>query len=167
MGYYNPVLSYGPERFVKDAKTSGADGAIIADLPTDEAGDFIKASRKQKFDTIFLISPTTTKKRIKEISNKSTGFIYYVSLTGVTGAREKLPSKIKEDVKMIKRYTKKPVCVGFGISKPSQVKSIFQFADGVIVGSAVIKKIEENLHNKKKILASVAGLTRSLCRYTP
>ena len=80
---------------------------------------------------------------------------------------KKLPSKIKEDVKMIKRYTKKPVCVGFGISKPSQVKSIFQFADGVIVGSAVIKKIEENLHNKKKILASVAGLTRSLCRYTP
>ncbi len=162
MGYYNPVIKYGLKRFVKDATKAGADGAIIPDLPVEEASEFINLSRKFKFNTIFLASPTTTNEKFREISKKSCGFIYYVSLTGVTGAREKLPTKIKSDVKKIKRHTKKPVCVGFGVSKPAQVKDINSFADGVIVGSAVIKRIEANLGNRKKILSSVANLVTSL-----
>ena len=164
MGYYNLVLAYGLKRFIKDARSAGVDGAIIADLPVEEAEEFVKLSRRQKFDTIFLASPTTTNKKFKEISSKSTGFIYYVSLTGVTGAREKLPARMKTDVKTIKRYTKRPVCVGFGISKPSQVERICSFADGVIVGSAVIKRIEANLGNRKKILVSVGKLAKGLKR---
>ncbi|MFH0732665.1 MAG: tryptophan synthase subunit alpha [Candidatus Omnitrophota bacterium] len=162
MGYYNPILRYGLTNFISDAVSAGADGAIIPDLPVEEAGDFIKQSRKFRFSSIFLISPTTTTPKIKEIISKSTGFIYYVSLTGVTGARESLPAGISADVKRIKRYTKKPVCVGFGISRPSQVKQISSFADGVIVGSAIIKKIEANLGNRDKILHSVASLIKKL-----
>lgn len=162
MGYYNPVFNYGLRRFIKDATLAGVDGAIIADLPVEEASEFIKLSIKLKFDTIFLTSPTTTNKKFKEISKKSRGFIYYVSLTGVTGVRDKLPAKIKTDVKTIKRYTKKPVCVGFGISKLSQIKNISAFADGIIVGSAIIKRIEVNLGNRKKILSSVTKLVNNL-----
>jgi len=163
MGYYNTALAYGLNKFIKDAKKAGVDGAIIADLPTEEAAEFIKYSRRQKFDTIFLASPTTKPAKMKEIAKKSTGFIYYVSLTGVTGARKNLTAGIKEHVKLIKRYTKKAVCVGFGISKPSQVKNINSFADGVIIGSAIIKRIEANLGSKKKMLNSVARL---VCQYT-
>ncbi len=162
MGYFNPVLRYGVNKFIKDAKTAGADGSIIPDLPTDEAGEFIKTAKPLNFDTIFLISPTSKDARIKHIAQKSTGFVYYVSLTGVTGARTELPSSIKEDVRRIKRCTKKPVCVGFGISKPQQVKDICKFADGVIVGSVIVKQIEANLGNKKAMLAAVVKLVKQL-----
>lgn len=162
MGYYNPILKYGLKKFIKHALSAGVDGAIIPDLPVEEADEFIKESRKQKFASIFLTSPTSTKNKIREISKKSTGFIYYVSLTGVTGAREELPKGIKQDVKTIKSFTKKPVCVGFGISKPAQVKNISSFADGVIVGSAIIKRIQANLGNKKRILSSVSNLVKKL-----
>lgn len=162
MGYYNPILKYGVNEFIKDALANGADGAIVPDLPVEEAADFIKQAKKKKFATIFLVSPTSTKNKMKEIAKKSTGFVYYVSLTGVTGARESLPSKIKQDVKTLKRFTKKPVCVGFGISKPQQVKDITAFADGVIIGSAIIKQIEANLGNKSKIFSSVTKLVKKL-----
>jgi len=164
MGYYNPILKYGITKFIKDATVAGVDGAIIPDLPIEEADEFRRAAKQFNLNTIFLVSPTTTKEKMRKIAAKSTGFIYYVSLTGVTGARKKLPANIKADVTTLKRYTNKPVCVGFGISMANQVKGINKFADGVIIGSAIIKKIEANLCNKNKIIYSVKKLIHKLLK---
>ena len=164
MTYYNLVHYYGVEKFVKDAKEAGADGIIVPDLIPEEAHRLISAARKMDFCTIFLIAPTSTTDRIRMIADKSRGFIYYVSLTGVTGARKILPSHIKEHIRKIRRITDKPVCVGFGVSSHSQVRQMQGFADGVIVGSALVNKIEQNLRQKNKIPAAVAALTERLIR---
>ena len=145
MSYYNPIFCFGEENFVKRAKASGVDGVIIPDLPPEEASSFIKSANKSGLDIICFLSPTSTKERIRFISKISKGFIYYVSLTGVTGARKNLPSDLINKVREIKKHTPKPVCVGFGVSKDFQVKQIYKFADGVIVGSAIVKKIKENI----------------------
>lgn len=164
MTYYNLVLHYGLGKFVKDSVASGADGIIIPDLPPEEANGLINATKKKDFATIFLAAPTSTKKRLKNIAAKSKGFIYYVSLTGVTGAREKLPQDIVKNVRSLKRITKKPVCVGFGVSTPTQAKKISRLADGVIVGSAVIKVIEKNKGKNlnKKVSAFASKLARAV-----
>ncbi len=145
MTYYNPIFCFGEERFVKKASVSGVDGVIIPDLPPEEGCSFIKLANKFNLDTIFFLSPTSTKARIKFISGVSRGFIYYVSLTGVTGPRQHLPADLINNLKMIKKNTDKPVCVGFGISNVQQVKEIYKIADGVIVGSAIINKIKDNI----------------------
>jgi len=155
MTYYNPVHNYGVKRFVKDAVSSGADGIIIPDLPPEEAGELINASRKKAFNTIFLLAPTSPASRIRLISGVSRGFIYYVSLTGVTGARKQLPPEVSAKIRSIKRIAKRPLCVGFGVSTPEQVKSVAKSADGVIVGSAIIKAIQRSLGRKD--LASRVG----------
>lgn len=147
MSYYNPIFKYGEKKFVKKAHNAGLDGAIIPDLPPEEAQDLINLTKTYNFHLIFLASPTSSDYRLKLIAEKSCGFIYYVSSTGVTGAREKLPFKIKQDVEKIKKLTTKPVCVGFGVSKNSHIKQINRFADGVVVGSAIIDVIDENLQN--------------------
>lgn len=165
MTYYNPVFRYGVKRFVSDAKTAGVDGIIVPDLPPEEAGDMITSSRANDFKNIFLLSPTSSKKRIDLVSKKSGGFIYYVSLTGVTGARKRLPSEIAGNVRRIKSSTGKPVCVGFGISTPSQARALARIADGVIVGSAVIKIIEKNLGKADthiKVGRFIASLSRAV-----
>jgi len=148
MGYYNPVLKYGLKRFVSDCVRRGVDGAIIPDLPPDEADELMAAAKKAGFATIFLLSPTSTPDRIKLVSGKSKGFIYYVSLTGITGARASLPRELVSRVRLIKRYSDKPVCVGFGVSRPGQVSEIAKAADGIIVGSAIVKEIEKNAKRK-------------------
>lgn len=145
MTYYNPVFCFGEEHFVKQAVASGVDGVIVPDLPPEEAKTLIRLSAREGLDTIFFLAPTSTPERIKMISKFSKGFIYYVSLTGVTGARQELPGDIVKNIKAIKTHTQKPVCVGFGVSTPQQVKNISRVCEGVIVGSAVIKKIKENL----------------------
>ncbi|MFH0739223.1 MAG: tryptophan synthase subunit alpha [Candidatus Omnitrophota bacterium] len=145
MTYYNPVFCFGQERFMRIASLSGVDGLIIPDLPPEEDRALLNYAAKYKIDVICFISPTTSIQRIKYITSISRGFIYYVSLTGVTGTRNKLSPGIISRLKLIKRYTDKPVCVGFGVSNASQVRQIEQFADGVIVGSAIIKKINENI----------------------
>ena len=162
MGYYNPIYSYGVERFVKEAKISGADGVIIPDLIPEEANELISAARQYDFNTIFLIAPTTTNKRMKLITQKSTGFIYYVSLAGVTGARAALPTHIREHIRAIKRLSSKPVCIGFGVSTPKQVKSLSAYCDGIIVGSAIINRIEKNLPDKSKAIKDVVVFTKSM-----
>ncbi|MCX5712195.1 MAG: tryptophan synthase subunit alpha [Candidatus Omnitrophica bacterium] len=161
MTYYNPVFCYGDERFIKKAVQSGIDGVIIPDLPIDEAVDFIKTANKYGLDTINFISPTTSNKRVEKICRASKGFIYYVSLTGVTGARNNLAADLKENIRRIKRFTSKPVCVGFGVSNSRQVKYVQGFADGVIVGSAIVRKIKDNL-GKIGLVNKVAAYTRSL-----
>jgi len=163
MTYYNLVSHYGVKRFVRESKSAGADGIIIPDLPPEEAKELIAVSKKAGFATIFLAAPTSTTRRLKDISIKSKGFIYYVSLTGVTGARNKLPQDILGNVRRLKKITKKPVCVGFGVSEPAQAKKIARLADGVIVGSAVIKIIEKNL-GKKDLYKKVSGFVKSLAK---
>jgi len=161
MSYYNPIFRYGVKEFVKDAKNARVDGVIIPDLPPEEAGELVELSRRSDFSCIFLLSPTSTTKRIKLASKKSTGFIYYVSLTGVTGARKKLPKDIISQVKKIKRISKKPVCVGFGISSEKQIREISKIADGAIVGSAVIKVIEKNI-GKSDLVKKVSNFVARL-----
>ncbi len=148
MGYYNPVLKYGLKKFVSDCSGNGVDGVIIPDLPPDEAEDLIAESKKKDFATIFLLSPTSSPERIKLVSKRSKGFIYYVSLTGITGARASLPKELASRVRLIKRYSEKPVCVGFGVSRPDQVREIARMAEGVIVGSAIVKEMENNSKRK-------------------
>jgi tryptophan synthase alpha chain len=161
MGYYNPFLSYGIERFTDDSAESGVDGLIIPDLPPEEGGELIRHARRKNLATVFLLAPTSTDERIKLVSNFSTGFIYYVSLTGVTGSRDNLPEGIEKKIQNIRKFTDLPVCVGFGVSKPDQAKMLSKFADGVIVGSAIIKIILEGKNQKetvKKISNFIIGL---------
>ena len=155
MSYYNPIFCFGEERFLREAQYAGVDGIIIPDLPPEEGRSFIRLANKFNLDIIFFLSPTSPSERIKLVSNASKGFIYYVSLTGVTGPRQNLPLNLVHNLKVIKKYTQKPVCVGFGVSKPFHVKEIYKIADGVIVGSAVIKKIKENID--KKDLVKILG----------
>lgn len=145
MTYYNPVFCFGEERFISKAKACGVDGVIIPDLPPEEGRSLIKRANKAGIDIICFLSPTSSLQRVKFISRVSRGFIYYVSLTGVTGLRAVLPKGLLESVKKIKRYSKRPVCVGFGISSRLQVKRVSRIADGVIVGSAIVKAIKENM----------------------
>lgn len=151
MSYYNPIFCYGQAEFAKKAYGVGVDGIIIPDLPPEEARLFIKKANEYHLSTIFFLAPTSTLARIKLTSRLSKGFIYYVSLTGVTGPREALRADLIDNLKLIKKYTDKPVCVGFGVSKPSQVQQIYKIADGVIVGSAIIQKIKENLDRKELV----------------
>jgi tryptophan synthase alpha chain len=161
MGYFNPIFIYGMERFAKNAKFAGLDGIIVPDLPIEEAKELRIILNKNKLHLIDFIAPTTDSKRIKKISKDAKGFIYYVSLTGVTGAREKLPQDILEKLNYLKKYVKVPICVGFGISKKEQFKSIASFSDGVIVGSVIIKKIKENL-SRKDLTCRVTNFIKNL-----
>lgn len=162
MTYYNVIFNYGVQKFVKDAKKYGASGVIVPDLPIEEASELIRAGRKEDFCVIQLVSPTTSLERFKKIEKLSTGFIYYVSLTGVTGTRKTFPLEIKKRVNTFKKNTTKPICVGFGVSDNKQAEKMSSFSDGVIVGSAIIKIIEKNINNKNQILKKVKSFASSL-----
>lgn len=161
MTYYNPVFCFGEERFCRRASLSGVDGVIVPDLPPEEGRGFIRKALKNKLDVIHFIAPTTSRKRCRAIAGVARGFIYYVSLTGVTGPRKKLPDDLEDNIRRIKSLTRKPVCVGFGISNRAQAQKICSFADGIIVGSAVIQKIREN-RNKKGLVKHVVRFVRGL-----
>ena len=163
MGYYNPVFSYGEDRFLRAAGKSGVDGIIIPDLLPGGAAGLISAAKKAHIATVFFLSPTSAVERVKLVDKVTSGFIYYVSLTGVTGARQGLSVDLSRNIKMIKRVTSKPVCVGFGISKTQQVSRVFGLAEGAIIGSAVIKIIQDNIGKRslvEKVGSFVAGLRR-------
>jgi len=164
MTYYNIVFNYGIGRFIDDAGMAGVDGIIVPDLPMEESGELIDAAVGKEFHVIMLTAPTTPPARFRKIASRSRGFIYYVSLTGVTGARKKLSKRLKSDVKKLKKMTRKPVCVGFGVASPSQAKDIAGASDGVIVGSAIIKKIEQNLADKSEIVKQVKTFAGSIAR---
>jgi tryptophan synthase alpha chain len=148
MTYYNPVFKYGEERFVKDADSCGVDGVIIPDLPPDEGDVIIKLSKKEDFATIFLVAPTSTPERIKKVAISASGFIYYVSMRGITGTKLSLDSSIKNSIVKIRKITDKPIAVGFGISTPEEAAAVSKFSDGIIVGSAIVKKISEESSDK-------------------
>lgn len=155
MTYFNPVFKYGVENFIKNAKIAGVDGVIIPDLPPDEAEDFIKLSREAALDTIFLLAPTSTEDRIKKIIKVSKGFIYYVSITGITGTTLLLDGSMEVLISKIKRYTDKPVAVGFGVSTPEEASAVARVSDGVIVGSAIVKKLYESPDELKRYILSL------------
>ncbi|MEW6087229.1 MAG: tryptophan synthase subunit alpha [bacterium] len=161
MSYLNPIYHYGISKFFQDAKIKGVDGLIIPDLPLEESKEMADLAGQNGIDLIFLITPTSSIQRIKKISFMSKGFIYYVSLTGVTGARENLADEVGPFVNKIRKWTNKPVCVGFGVSTKQQVKEILKYSDGVIVGSAVVKKIEEG-RDKKDIIKKTAEFVKTL-----
>ncbi len=157
MTYYNLIFKYGEERFVHDAAAAGLDGIILPDLPPEEAGTLIPLAKNAGLDTIFLLAPTSTDDRIKLVSKVSQGFVYYVSLTGVTGARTDIQHSVKDSLQRIKAITDKPVAVGFGISSPDQAAQVAHWgADGVIVGSALVKVIEEQTGNPELASKAVA-----------
>jgi len=162
MGYYNPVYKYGVERFVVDAVKSGVDGVIIADLPPEEASELTNPAKEHGLATIFLIAPTSTPDRVKLIAEASTGYIYCVSTTGVTGAREKVSDTLAPMVKLIREYTDKPISVGFGVSTPDQAKEVAKMADGVIIGSAIVNLIEKYKDDPEEILTSVEKFASSI-----
>ncbi len=155
MTYFNPVFRYGMEKFIKDARTAGADGVIIPDLPPDEAGDFIKPARKEALDTIFLLAPTSTEDRIKKVTKASSGFIYYVSITGITGADLLFDGSMEALISNIRQYTDKPIAVGFGVSTPQDASAVAKISDGVIVGSAIVKRLHETPEELKGYLISL------------
>ncbi|MFA5073458.1 MAG: tryptophan synthase subunit alpha [Nitrospirota bacterium] len=162
MTYYNLILKYGEERFVNDAIAAGLDGIILPDLPPEEAETLIRLSKKTNLDMIFLLAPTSTDERIMRVSKLSRGFIYYVSLTGVTGAKLISQNAIGDSLTKIKSMTDKPVAVGFGVSTPDQAAQIALVgADGVIVGSALVKIIEDHI-GKPELVPSVATFVRAL-----
>jgi len=141
MTYYNPVFKYREEFFIRDAKEAGVDGIIVPDLPPDEAGNLIRLSRSKGIDTIFMLAPTSTPDRIKLVAKRSRGFIYYVSITGITGARLEIDPRVREAIEMIKGSCPTPVCVGFGVSTPEEAKEVASISDWVIVGSAIVKRL--------------------------
>ncbi len=145
MTYYNPVFKYGEKRFIADAKDAGVDGVIIPDLPPDEAGEFIRLAKNAALASIFLLAPTSTEDRIKKVASSSTGFIYYVSITGITGAQLLLDGSIEKSINGIHRITDKPVAVGFGVSTPDEAKAVAGISDGVVIGSAIVKKAQGSL----------------------
>lgn len=157
MTSYNLVLRYGLARFAQAASEAGADGAILTDLPPEEAAPWKQAAEAHDIATIFLVTPVSTPARIQTIANSATGFVYCVSRTGVTGARQDVPPDVQEMLGRVRAATDKPLCVGFGISTPAHVKQIVQVADGAVIGSALV----DFLHARKDsptLLADVRKL---------
>ncbi|MBI2813432.1 MAG: tryptophan synthase subunit alpha [Opitutae bacterium] len=146
--YYNLVFSNGVEDYVRAAKEAGVDGMLVLDLPPEEAGEFLAACAQHDLKTVFIVAPTTPDSRLPRIGAAATGFIYYVSREGVTGVRDQVAANIPEAVARIRRHTALPVAVGFGLSTREQVRQVARSADGVVVGSALVNVIKDNLDNR-------------------
>ena len=161
--YANLIFQRGIEKFYRDASDSGVNSVLAADIPIEESDDYIKAAKNNNVDTVFIVSPLTSDERIKKIAEKTTGFIYAVSRLGVTGAKSTLESSTLDLIKRIRKFTDKPLCVGFGISKPEHVTSVIKAgADGAIVGSAIIDLIEQDINNNEKMLNNIEVYIRSM-----
>ncbi len=161
MSYYNPIFKFGLVKFLSRMKQLGISALIVVDLPLEEGASYIKEARRFNVETIFFGTPVTKLTRIKKIAKQSRGFIYYISVTGITGPKELNYTELARHLKRIKKVTKVPVCVGFGIHNRSQVTKINTFSDGVIVGSSVVKFIE-NHHRQKDFLKRLKNYIRSL-----
>jgi tryptophan synthase alpha chain len=153
MTYYNLFFHYGLEQFARDAAAAGVDGVIVPDLPVEEAEEFQTALDSQDMALIYLVAPTSTDERIKKIAKLARGFIYYVSRTGVTGLRADISSDLEANLQRIRSLVNLPVAVGFGVSTPEQARSISQSADGVVMGSAIVKVVEETAQDHGKAAA--------------
>lgn len=166
MSYYNPIFKMGESTFCKVAKEAGVDGVIVPDLPPEEAQPLLDVAPQYDFATIFLVAPTSQQERMKKITFTSTGFIYCVSLTGVTGVRTELSAEIAPMIEELRRHTDKPLSVGFGVSTPEQAKQVAEVADGVIVGSAIVNVIEAHKDDETKLLEAVKQFASDLAAGT-
>jgi len=168
MGYYNPVYIYGVERFITDAKASGVDGLIVVDLPPEEDHELCLPALEQGLNFIRLATPTTDDKRLPKVLTNTSGFVYYVSVTGITGSKAPDISRVTEAVSRIKRHTDLPVAVGFGVRTADQAAGIASGADGVVVGSALVSTIRESLDDTgtatDKTVANVLKLVNELAQ---
>jgi tryptophan synthase alpha chain len=154
-GYYNPIFSYGNENFAKRAIKAGVDGILVVDLPPEEAQELRQYTDPAGIDFISLIAPTTTDERISNISRNASGFLYYISITGVTGTEKPVIEHVKEDVERIHKITALPLVIGFGISTPRQASEFATCADGIVIGSALVRLIEE--HSGSRDLLEIAS----------
>lgn len=157
MGYVNPILAYGVGRFVADSAAVGVDGFIVPDLPPEEAGELEAACQRHGLALVYLLAPTSPPERIALVAEKSQGFIYLVSLTGVTGARDALPAGLADFVGRVRAATHKPLAVGFGIGSGEQASAVAQLADGVIVGSALVGRAGESLERVRALAVELRG----------
>jgi tryptophan synthase alpha chain len=155
--YYNPLLQHGLERLARDAKEAGVDGVLVTDLPPEEAGEWVAAARAAELDTVFLASPTSPPERLRRVAEASRGFVYAISRTGVTGERQALSGDARPLVERLRALTTVPVALGFGLSTPEQVREAAAVADGVVVGSALVRFLEE--HPEGDLGARVRWLT--------
>ena len=162
--YLNPILRMGLEKFCKIARHAGVDGALLTDLPVEEADDYLREMRRNDLATVFLAAPTSTDERLKHIAEASSGFVYAVSRTGVTGVRHQLPDDARKLVRRLRKYTKLPIAVGFGISTAEQFAAVGEFADAAVVGSAIVETIERN---PGKEAESVAEFIKQLSAVSP
>lgn len=158
---YSIAYRHGVDRFIAECKEAGFDGLILPDLPPPEAQQVCQKINAAGLDTVLLVAPTTSRKRREEIARLSTGFIYYLSVTGITGQRERLPEDIERNLKDLRELTDRPICVGFGISKAEHVKQLAALADGAIVGSAVVKRIMDHAQQTPE---EIAAETARFCR---
>jgi tryptophan synthase alpha chain len=154
---FSIVFRYGPERFFSDARDAGFSAILIPDLPPPQAEKTCQLVRKASLDTILLVAPTTTEQRRKEIIKLTSGFVYYLSFSGITGARDQLPHDISQNVQDLKSMTDLPICVGFGISKPRHLVELAQFADGAVVGSALVRTLSDSLSSGPLGTAKAVG----------
>ena len=164
MGYYNPIYVYGVERFLTDAKSAGVDGLIVVDLPPEEDDELCLPALKAGLNFIRLATPTTDDKRLPAVLKNTSGFVYYVSITGITGSAAPDSAKVAAAVKRIKQHTKLPVCVGFGVRAAEQARAIAAAADGVVVGSALVEAIRKSLSAEGKATAATVGSVTDLVR---
>jgi tryptophan synthase alpha chain len=155
MGYLNPILAYGIENFVRDAKAAGADGLIVPDLPPEEGGLLAEACRREGVALVFFLAPTSSAERMELVSEQASGFIYVVSLTGVTGVRKELPADLTDFIARLRAHTNKRLVMGFGISTPEQARMVGSLLDGFIVGSALVKAGKEGAAKAIELAATL------------
>ena len=165
MGYFNPIFQFGLSNFFSKGRVVGVDGIIIVDLPPEEDSLIVEQTQKNNIYNIRLIAPTTSQKRIKRISNSSRGFLYYVSVMGITGTKKPSINSVKKSVNAIKKITSLPILVGFGINSYQQIKKLNEFCDGCVVGSAIINIVESAIEKKltnQKILDNICNFLKKL-----
>jgi tryptophan synthase alpha chain len=160
MGYYNPIHYYGNLKFIKKAVASGIDGLIVVDLPMEEDEEFYNLSYKNDLPLIRLVTPTTDEKRLKKILKNACGFVYYVSVTGITGTKSASVNDVKNKIKIIKKITDLPVIAGFGIKNSTDAKKMSSISDGIVIGSSLVKKIDE-MYKKKNGLKEIFKFLKS------
>ena len=164
MGYYNPIYIHGVDRFLADAKAAGVDGLIVVDLPPEEDSELCLPAMKAGLNFIRLATPTTDEKRLPTVLTNTSGFVYYVSITGITGAAAPDTGKVAAAVARIKRHTKLPVCVGFGVRTAAHARAIAEGADGVVVGSALVEAVRQSLGPDSKPTAKTVAAVTDLAR---
>jgi tryptophan synthase alpha chain len=163
--YLNPILQFGLGKFCTAAAEAGVDGALITDLPVEEADDYLRAMKAHKLAPIFLAAPTSTDERLRQIAKHSRGFVYAISRTGITGTRQELAADARTLVARIRQHTKLPIALGFGISTPAQFNEVGSFADAAVIGSAIVQRIEQNPGREATAVADFLGALTSATQH--